>query len=82
MEASGVRKITIAVDFGATFSGVAWAQSNNMSAMSSQPCSFSCLGIAPDDIGFQPDVHYLINQWPDVGSPTAVGGMTSEKIPN
>ncbi|KAL5365133.1 hypothetical protein BJX96DRAFT_181405 [Aspergillus floccosus] len=57
MEASGVRKIIIAMDFGTTFSGVAWAQTNN------------------------PDVHYLINQWPDGDSSTSIGGMTSEKVP-
>jgi molecular chaperone DnaK (HSP70) len=35
MDISDVRKIIIAVDFGTTFSGVAWAQTSHVSAFSS-----------------------------------------------
>lgn len=65
--------IVVAVDFGTTFSGVAWAQTANITSFSS-PNFGTCLKYP------QPDTHYIINQWPQ-NSSCSLDGMTCEKVP-
>lgn len=63
--------IYIAVDLGTTFSGVAWAQSANVSAFSTLIRNISEV--------LQLVTH--INQWPQNSSGT-LDGMTGEKVPS
>lgn len=68
------RKLLVAVDFGTTFSGVAWAQTRRVG-----PLPFPLLQMflltAP-----QPDVQTIIIQWPDVAS-GGLEGVSSDKVP-
>jgi hypothetical protein len=66
----------LALDFGTTYSGVAWAQVSNVS------CYFQTIFKGPFSHFFptQPESHYLINEWPVTVS-GSIRGMTSEKVP-
>lgn len=70
------RKLLIAVDFGTTFSGVAWAQTRRVCyfkyEIHFEICSYSQLQ--------QPDVQSVIIQWPDATT-GGLEGVSSDKVP-
>ena len=68
------RKLLVAVDFGTTFSGVAWAQTRrvcDLKAFTGQDISLTVS---------QPDVQTTIIQWPDA-SAGGLEGISSDKVP-
>ena len=77
-ESAADRKLLIAVDFGTTYSGVAWAQTRRV-------CSPLLHWSYPDSFfirwyHLQPDVQTIIIQWPDSGS-GGLEGISSDKVP-
>ena len=70
------RKLLIAVDFGTTFSGVAWAQTRRVSHFLYKMC-FGVCGLSQLQ---QPDVQSVIIQWPDATT-GGLEGVSSDKVP-
>jgi hypothetical protein len=64
------RRIVVSIDFGTTFSGVAWADTTQVSP-SSTYTMVSCRAKA-----IKPDVQHVLSDWPSVGS-----SQNSPKVP-
>lgn len=67
------RKILMAVDFGTTYSGLAWSQTRKVST----DIILLTYGI---NKYLQPEVQTPIIRWPDVNS-EGLEGITSDKVP-
>jgi hypothetical protein len=68
------RELLIALDFGTTFSGVAWAQTSRVSHLALWK-TLRCLKYQ------QADIQTPIVQWPDANG-SSLEGQTSEKVPS
>lgn len=70
------RKLLIAVDFGTTYSGVAWAQTRRVTIPICSTRNDKCSLLT----ALQPDVQTIIIQWPDSTS-GGLEGISSDKVP-
>ncbi|KAH6604197.1 hypothetical protein Trco_007643 [Trichoderma cornu-damae] len=65
------RRIVVSIDFGTTFSGVAWAETTQVSPEANSPQRFHARAKAS-----KPDVQHVLSDWPSVGS-----SQSSPKVP-
>lgn len=64
------RRIVVSIDFGTTFSGVAWAETTQVSISSSTQ------KVSGRAKASKPDVQHVLSDWPSLGS-----SRNSPKVP-